>query len=94
MSLVGRKNVAVFDEHRNTSRVFDVPPEAVDEARDALERFARANPRHVAWLAAGAPSIRSEADHLRWFGEPYATGRGATTHEAAEHDGGDQLVIS
>lgn len=60
-----------FDERRNTSRVFAVPPGAVEEADRALRAWARANPRHAAWVAAGAPPINSQDDHIRRFGEPY-----------------------
>lgn len=69
--LVGRKNVAVWDDHRNTSRVFDVPPEAVDEAAAALARFRRDDPALVAWIEAGAPRL-TDAEHRARFGAPYA----------------------
>lgn len=69
--LVGRSNVAVWDEHRNTSRVFDVPHTAIDDAERALASLRRTDQKLVAWLEAGAPPIHSEADHVRWFGCRY-----------------------
>jgi hypothetical protein len=59
-----------WDERRNTSRVFPVPAGAAERAT-AITRWASENPRHAAWLTAGAPPIRSDAEHLEWFGEPY-----------------------
>lgn len=35
---------AVFDERRNTSRVFPVPPDALPNALRALAAFRRSNP--------------------------------------------------
>lgn len=73
--LTGRRNVAVFDDRRNTSRVFRPPPHALAEARDAIARWAASNPAHAAWIAAGAPTM-TEAEHASRFGESYrATSR-------------------
>jgi hypothetical protein len=60
-----------WDERRNTSRVFPVPAGAAERATATL-RFAAEQPKHAAWIAAGAPPIRSDAEHREWFGEPYA----------------------
>jgi hypothetical protein len=62
-----------FDPRRNTSAVHAVSPLAGREAIAACERFARENPEHAAWLAAGAPPIHSDAEHVRWFGESYTS---------------------
>lgn len=65
---------AGFDEHRNTSRVFGVDPQALDESARWSARFRKVYPRMTAWLAAGAPPIRSGAEHVEWFGVPYKQG--------------------
>ncbi len=71
MSLpLGRKNVAVFDERRNSSRVWPVPPTALPEAIEALERFKRQHPDLYGWVASGAPRL-SHGQHTALFGEPY-----------------------
>lgn len=46
-------------------------PSAVSDHAPAITRWAAENPCHAAWLAAGAPPIRSDAQHREWFGEPY-----------------------
>lgn len=66
---------AQWDEHRNTSRVFPVPPGALQAAERALERLRAEQPALVAWIAEGAPTL-SEAEHLARFGEPYQRRRG------------------
>lgn len=71
--LAGRRNVAVFDERRNTSRVFTVPPDALPDARRALAQLRRDEPALVAWIAAGAPRL-TEQEHVERFGEPYQAG--------------------
>lgn len=63
-----------WDERRNTSRVFAVPPTAVPEALAALRAFRRNEPAHAAWITDGAPRL-TDADHLERFGEPYRTAR-------------------
>lgn len=75
-----------WDPRRNTSAVHPVPHEASGDAQRALAAFARSQPRHAAWIAAGAPSITSEAEHVRWFGEPYRapTRRRARTQSASD----------
>ncbi|HEX5370046.1 MAG TPA: hypothetical protein VFY10_11580 [Dehalococcoidia bacterium] len=69
--LVGRRNVAIFDERRNSSRVWPVTPDDVDNYQRATARLRREHPNLVAWIEAGAPPIHTDADHRRWFGEPY-----------------------
>jgi hypothetical protein len=49
-SLVGRKNVAVFDERRNTSRVMPVEPGASDRALVELSRAREANADWYCWI--------------------------------------------
>jgi hypothetical protein len=68
---IPRVSRVTWDEHRNTSRVFPVPPGAVEAADRALRAWTRENPKHAAWVAAGAPPINSQEDHVEWFGEPY-----------------------
>lgn len=63
---------AIFDEHRNTSRVFPVPPEALPNARRALAAFHRDDPALASWVSEGAPRL-TEAEHLYRFGEPYVS---------------------
>jgi hypothetical protein len=71
MSLpLGRKNVAVFDEHRNSSRVWPVPPTALPEAEVALALFKRNQPDLYGWVASGAPLL-THGRHAALFGEPY-----------------------
>lgn len=48
--LVGRKNVAVFDERRNTSRVFPVEPGAAERAIAELERARDAVADWYVWI--------------------------------------------
>jgi hypothetical protein len=67
---LGRKNVAVFDEHRNSSRVWPVPPTALPEAEAALEAFKRSRPDLYEWVASGAPNL-SHGQHLSLFGETF-----------------------
>ena len=59
-----------WDEHRNTSRVFGVPPTALPDALKALAKWRAANPAHAAWIAEGAPHLTHE-EHVRRFGAPY-----------------------
>jgi hypothetical protein len=61
---------SLFDEHRNSSRVFPVTAQDAENARRALARFAQDDPLLYAWVAEGAPRL-SEAEHLARFGEPY-----------------------
>lgn len=68
------KQTSRWDEHRNTSQVFPVPPDALPTALRALEQFKRGNPELYAWVAEGAPAM-TEAEHLARFGEPYRTTR-------------------
>lgn len=61
----------VFDERRNSSRVFPVTHEDVRQAHLALGRFRRDAPQLVEWIEAGAPRLTHD-EHLERFGEPYA----------------------
>ena len=72
--LVGRKNVAIWDEHRNSSRVFPVPPDALPNALDALARFKASQPDLYAWVASGAPTL-THGQHVAMFGESYKAQR-------------------
>ena len=75
MSLpLGRKNVAVFDEHRNSSRVWPVPPTALPEAEEALARFKASQPDLYKWVADGAPLL-THSRHVALFGEPFKATR-------------------
>lgn len=67
---VGRRNVARFDERRNTSRVFGVTVEDVRAARRALEHFRHDDPELVDWIEAGHPRLTHD-EHVRRFGGPY-----------------------
>jgi hypothetical protein len=76
--LVGRKNVVIWDEHRNTSRVFPVPPGALDAAAAALARFRIDSPAHAEWIESGHPTL-SDDEHVSRFGEVYDGARSRTT---------------
>ncbi len=65
---------AQFDEHRNTSRVFPVEPNALPNALHALETFARQHPEHARWITDGAPPLTDD-EHVARFGEPYKRGK-------------------
>lgn len=61
----------VWDEHRNTSRVFPVPPDALPAALSAL----RAIPLELRlWIKDGHPTL-TDAQHRERFGEPYVATR-------------------
>jgi hypothetical protein len=59
-----------FDERRNTSQVFPVPPNALPDARRALVILRREHPELVRWLLDGHPTL-TEAEHVDRFGGPY-----------------------
>lgn len=61
---------ARFDEHRNTSRVFPVPPDALPAFLAAAARWRAENPAMATWLADGHPHL-TETDHLARFGESW-----------------------
>lgn len=65
---------AIFDERRNSSRVFPVPPDALPNARRALAGLRRDYPELVAWIEEGAPRLTAEQHYAR-FGEPFASHR-------------------
>lgn len=69
MSPIPRQDVP-WDVRRNSSQVFQVPPDALPKALAALEAFRRNDPKLAAWVAEGAPRL-SEAQHQERFGEPY-----------------------
>jgi hypothetical protein len=66
---------AGFDERRNSSRVWPVPPNALPDARRALDLFRRDYPELVTWIEEGAPRLTA-AEHYARFGEDYGGGRG------------------
>jgi len=68
MAIPGQR--AVYDERRNSSHVFPVPPGAVDEADRALRRWAAENPSRVLGILDGAPTL-THAEHVARFGVPY-----------------------
>jgi hypothetical protein len=64
------RQASVWDERRNSSRVFPVPPDALPNALRALAAFRRAAPEHAAWIDEGFPTL-TEREHLERFGEQY-----------------------
>jgi len=71
---LGRKNVAVFDERRNSSRVWPVTEEDVENAARALAAFKTSQPDLYGWVASGAPRL-THGQHSALFGEPYKATR-------------------
>lgn len=65
------KQTSQWDERRNSSRVFPVSPDALDNARRALAAFHRNDPALYEWVTEGAPNLTHE-QHVERFGEPYA----------------------
>lgn len=63
-----------FDERRNTSRVFQVPPHLHAEALASLAHLRRTDPALVKWIEDGHPTLTDE-EHLARFGEPYRSTR-------------------
>jgi hypothetical protein len=63
-------NVAAFDEHRNSSRVWPVPSGAAKEAARASAAWRERDPAAYQWVVDGHPHL-TEADHLARFGEPF-----------------------
>jgi hypothetical protein len=68
--VIPKQHVA-WDERRNSSRVFPVPPEALPNALRALRMLHEREPELCAWITAGAPTL-TEAEHEFHFGSPYA----------------------
>lgn len=64
-----------YDERRNSSAVFPVPPDALPNVRRALAAFERDYPAMQSWICEGAPTL-TEDEHLIRFGEPYKSHRG------------------
>lgn len=73
-SRVPRQPGATFDERRNTSRVFKVPPDALPAALRALAALRRSDPALVQWLEDGHPRL-TEAEHVARFGETFVSRR-------------------
>jgi len=48
-----------------------LPSHVVEACDRVLRAWARENPEHAAWIAAGAPPINTQEDHVRWFGHEY-----------------------
>lgn len=61
---------SLFNERRNTSRVFAVPPHAYADATRALAALRRDQPALVRWLEDGHPTLTHD-EHQARFGEPY-----------------------
>ena len=68
---IPRQGGFVFDEHRNTSRVRPVPPDALPAA---LRACAGVDPALRQWLVDGHPTL-TEAEHFARFGCAYETTR-------------------
>lgn len=49
-----------FDEHRNTSRIWPVPPEAIEAAKRSQRRYEREQPAWYRWIIAGCPELTPE----------------------------------
>lgn len=75
---------ARWDERRNTSAVHPVPPDALPAALRALAEYRRRSPEAYAWAEAGSPPIRTQEDHVRWFGRPYEPSASPRRRRAAE----------
>jgi hypothetical protein len=58
---------SVFDERRNTSRVWPVPPDALPAALKALSTL---DPSLRRWIEDGHPRLTDD-EHRARFGEPY-----------------------
>jgi hypothetical protein len=65
---------SVWDERRNSSRVFSVPPGAVEDAERALRRWQAEAPVHAQWIIDGYPTLTDE-EHVARFGVPYEATR-------------------
>jgi hypothetical protein len=61
---------SVWDERRNSSRVFPVPPGAVEDCDRALARWQAEEPAHARWILDGCPTL-TDAEHVARFGVPY-----------------------
>lgn len=68
---IPRQGGFVFDEKRNTSRVFPVPAGA---HRDALRALHGLDPALRRWITEGHPRL-TESEHVARFGEPYRVTR-------------------
>jgi hypothetical protein len=59
-----------WNHSRNTSAVFQPPPNALPDARRALAILRRDHPDLVQWLLNGHPTM-TEAEHFERFGVHY-----------------------
>lgn len=59
-----------FNERRNTSRVFPVPPYALKQLQAALAALRRNDPELVRWIEDGHPTL-TRAEHFERFGCDY-----------------------
>jgi len=64
------KQTSLWDPKRNTSQVFPVTLQDVENARRALEAYKRDYPAHYQWIIDGPPNL-TEAEHVQRFGEHY-----------------------
>lgn len=71
----GRRGLVTWDEHRNTSRVWPVSPDALPAALRALEQLRVDEPALCAWIEEGAPTL-TDAEHVERFGEPFTARAG------------------
>lgn len=67
-----------FDERRNTSRVFPVPPTALPDALASLAALRRNDPALVRWIEDGHPTLTAD-EHVARFGGPYIVTRSRKT---------------
>lgn len=72
------KQTPHFDERRNTSRTFAVPPNALPDALRALAGLRARDPELVRWIEDGHPNL-TDAEHVERFGEPYNGKRARAT---------------
>jgi hypothetical protein len=61
---------SAWDERRNSSRVFPVPPGAVEDCDRALARWQAENPAHAQWILDGYPTLTDD-EHVARFGVKY-----------------------
>jgi hypothetical protein len=64
---IPKQGGAGWDEHRNSSRVFSVPPDALPAALKALRTI---DPDLRRWIEDGHPRLTDD-EHRARFGEPW-----------------------
>lgn len=79
MSAIPLQGGYVWDEHRNSSRVFPVPPDALPNAVRACKGI---DPALRRWIEDGHP-VLTDGEHYARFGEPYK----ATRPRRSRNDG-------